>query len=111
MIDKAQLRGFRKHKKLNVEFGANVNSIVGSSYAGKSTLIRALDWCINNQPPGLNVINWDMDRAAVRLTISDHSITRTRTRQSKNAYEIESKGESRDLQRLAMECLIRSRNS
>jgi len=91
MISKIQIRGFRKHKKLSIEFGPNVNTIIGPSYAGKSALIRALRWTAVNKPAGVSFINWDEKQTAVRLTVDKQYITRTRSRTSTNKYELDKK--------------------
>jgi len=90
MINKIQIRGFRKHKKLSVEFGPNVNSIIGQSAAGKSALIRALRWAAINKPTGTDFINWDLKKSAVRITLDKREITRTRSK-STNLYHLDEK--------------------
>jgi len=78
MIDKLEIRNFRTHKRLNISFSPFVNSIIGNNAAGKSTIVRAIRWVVRNKPAGDSIINWDADKAAVRLTIDGNKITRTR---------------------------------
>jgi len=78
MIQKLQIRNFRTHEKLDIDFNPLVNSIIGRNAAGKSTIIRAIRWVVRNKPAGDSVINWGADKAAVRLTIDGNKITRTR---------------------------------
>lgn len=90
MIQQVQLRHFGKHKKVNVTFTNGVNSIVGPSYKGKTTILRALLWCLHNQPPGTSMIQWGSQKAAVRTILSNQILTRTRTN-TKNIYELDGK--------------------
>jgi len=90
MINRLQIKNFRAHKKLDIKFSPFVNSIVGRNAAGKSTIIRAIRWVTRNKPAGDSVINWDADKAAVRLTIDKNKITRTRGK-GINTYKLNKK--------------------
>jgi len=90
MIERLQIKNFRTHKKLDLTFSPLVNSIIGPNYAGKSTIIRAIRWVARNKPAGENVINWDAEKAAVRLTIDGNKITRIRSK-SINTYQLNKK--------------------
>lgn len=90
MIEKLQIRGFRVHKKLDLNFGPGVNYIVGRNYAGKSTVLRAIEWVARNKPAGTSVINWDSSKATVRLFIDGKKITKKRS-QSINTYRLDKK--------------------
>lgn len=90
MISTIQIKGFRKHKKLKLEFDSAVNSIVGSSYAGKSTVLRAIKWVTENTPAGTSIITWGKNRASVKLTVDKKQITRTRSK-SINKYTLDEK--------------------
>jgi len=87
MIEKIQIRNFRTHKRLDIEFCPFVNSIIGRNAAGKSTVIRAIKWIVKNKPAGDSIINWNADKASVRLTIDGNRITRTRGK-GINIYKI-----------------------
>lgn len=89
-IKKIQIRNFRTHKKLNITFSPHVNSIIGRNASGKSTIIRALKWVVMNKPTGDSIINWDAEKSAVRLTFSEDTITRTRSK-SANTYHLNKK--------------------
>ena len=78
MIEKLQIRNAGPHKKLDIEFSPLVNSIVGRNAAGKSWILRAIRWVVRNKPAGDSIINWDTNKAAVRLTIDKNKITRTK---------------------------------
>lgn len=78
MFEKLEIRGFSTNKKLDVEFGPGVTSIVGRSFKGKSASIQALRWVCLNVPTGEEFINWDFDKVAVRLSLDDKRIIRSR---------------------------------
>jgi len=78
MLEKIEIRNFGNHTKQDIEFGSGVTTIVGSNFAGKSTIIRALRWVVLNRPAGDQFINWEADKASVRLSFDDSRITRKR---------------------------------
>ena len=77
-FEKLQIRDFRLHKKLNIVFGEGITTIVGPSFAGKSTAVKALKWVGTNQPAGDSVISWDADRASVRLVVDGKKVIRSK---------------------------------
>lgn len=85
MIKSIHLRNFRLHKNLKIQFDRNITTIVGKSYAGKSTIIRALRWVCLNKPSGTSVIHWGEKECHVRLKIDRNTVTRIRGK-SKNLY-------------------------
>ena len=52
MISRAYIKNYQSHKETVLDFHEGVNVIIGASDAGKSALIKALNWCINNKPSG-----------------------------------------------------------
>ena len=52
MINSLQIQNFQSHKDSELKFSPGVNAIVGLSDAGKSSIIRALRWVIENRPAG-----------------------------------------------------------
>lgn len=63
MIKKLTLHNFQSHKHTEVEFDPHVNVISGSSDSGKSALLRAIYWVINNRPTGNDFLlsHWARD--------------------------------------------------
>jgi DNA repair ATPase RecN len=90
MITKIQIRNFRTHKKLDVQFSKRVTSIVGPSYAGKSTVIRALRWVVMNKPTGTSIIQWGSTKVTTRLWVDESVIKRTRSNNI-NSYWLDGK--------------------
>lgn len=63
MIEKLELKNFRAYKDQEINFHKGVNSIVGSSDTGKSTVLRAFYWAFQNRPLGKRMIsNWNRDK-------------------------------------------------
>jgi len=89
MLKKLQIRGFRTHKKTNIKLD-QVTTLTGQTFIGKSNIVRALKWVVLNVPAGDSYINWDMEKAAVRLSIDKNIITRTRSK-SVNTYQVKGK--------------------
>lgn len=87
MFEKLEIRGFFNHTRLNVEFGKGVTSIIGPNFAGKSSVIRAIKLVTRNTPAGDSFINWDSEKAAIRLVADGQKITRKRGR-SENTYRL-----------------------
>lgn len=52
MINELQIQNFQSHKDTELKLSPGVNAIVGLSDAGKSSIIRALRWAIENRPAG-----------------------------------------------------------
>ncbi len=87
MISKVEIRNFSIHKKQDIEFSPNVTTITGSSFFGKSTILRAIRFVCVNRPSGDKFISWDADKASVRLTIDEKKITR-RKGKGVNSYKL-----------------------
>ncbi len=88
MLQSITLINFRLHKKLTVHFDKQITCIVGKSYAGKSTIIRALRWVCLNKPSGTSMIRWGSKQCKVILKIDGHTIVRIRSK-SKNIYKLD----------------------
>ena len=54
MINDLEIINFQSHKNTTLEFSPGVNVILGQSDVGKSTIIRAITWAVNNRPSGEN---------------------------------------------------------
>lgn len=52
MIQSIFLRNFQAHRRTKLEFAPGVNAIAGASDQGKSSIIRALRWVVENRPLG-----------------------------------------------------------
>jgi len=71
MIKSLTLNNFRTHKDTELCFSPGVNVIVGQSGTGKTNILRALNWIVNNRPLGSGVIRRRKDLAEVCLVVED----------------------------------------
>lgn len=86
MIKSLSIKNFQSHKNTKLEFHTGVNAIVGNSDVGKTAILRALNWVINNKPSGDSFrSNWGGD-TAVELNISNFAITREKSKEDGNYY-------------------------
>ena len=89
MIEVLKLKNFQSHEKSSLEFCGGVNCIVGSSDSGKTALLRALNWVINNRPTGDSFrSHWGGD-TVVDIMLDEQLIRRERTKKT-NLYLIDS---------------------
>ena len=87
MINELRIQNFRIQTKQTIEFTEGVTTIIGSSFAGKSTIIKSLKWVTRNEPAGDSVINWDADKAVARILCDNKTVTRIRGK-SINTYKL-----------------------
>lgn len=91
MIQKIEIRNFRCHSKMDVELDPHVTSIVGPSYTGKSTIIRALRWVVLNKPSGISMIRWGASKAMVRVSLTNQKKVIRKRGPSINTYHLGSR--------------------
>ncbi len=88
MITSVHIKNFQKHKDLKLEFTNGINVITGESDTGKSAVIRALRWVLENRPSGNKFKTKGTAPSTsvnVDLIIDGEEITRTKST-SKNEY-------------------------
>lgn len=78
MLERLQIEGFQKHAKLRLQLDPGITTLVGHTDAGKSSILRALQWALTNQPDGDAFITHGAKGARVVLWLDGHKITRTR---------------------------------
>jgi len=86
MINKLELRNFKKHKDLTLDFRAGFNGIFGGNYAGKTTVIYGILYALGGASavPGTRIITRGSSaglRVAMEFSIRDveHKVVRTKT--------------------------------
>ena len=97
MITKIEIKNFQSHKNTLLEFDKGVNVICGESDNGKSAVIRAIRWVVENQPQGTEKINsnWNEDfkePLSVKLYTEKGYVERIRDKK-RNGYNICKNGE------------------
>lgn len=94
-ITGVELTDFRSHKTLSLSFVDGVNALIGSSNNGKTNVMRAIRWCLTNQPNGTDVVRIGAKEAKVVTHLSNgFSIERVRgLSASNNFYRLYREGE------------------
>lgn len=90
MLQKLDILNFQRHKHLSIDLAPTVTVIVGPSDAGKSAIVRALEWLCFNRPAGEAFRRTGSKGTRVRLTLDDGR-TITRRRGAANTYRLDSK--------------------
>ena len=90
MIKNIRIENYQSHKNTFLEFSEGINVISCNSNSGKTALLRALNWVINNRPQGIafkSSFSDKKDLCEVSIDINNNIITRKKNN-SVNSYEI-----------------------
>lgn len=91
-IVSVEIENFQAHENLTVNF-SNYTGITGPSNKGKTAIVRAINWCLYNNPSGSDFITKGKTKCRVTVTFSD-GLAITRTKGSNvNSYDIIPVGE------------------
>lgn len=83
MITGIEIFNFQSHKNSELKFCNGVNAIVGNSDSGKTAIIRALNWVLNNRPSGDSFrSNWGGE-TIVDVIFDDCTISRIKGDENK----------------------------
>lgn len=97
MIKSLEIKNIQSHKDSRLEFSPGINALIGSSNNGKSAILRALNWAVNNRPLGVEVLlsNWAYDskgkqneEMSVTVEKGNSTLIRRKTK-SENEYVID----------------------
>lgn len=89
IIKHVEIKNFQSHEYTIVEFKDGLNTIIGESNSGKTSILRAIRWCLDNDPKGSDFITTGRDDCSVTIIFDDGtSITRKRTRTDSGEYEV-----------------------
>lgn len=88
MLEKLITRNFQRHKKLVLELDPQVTTLVGSTDAGKSAVLRLLRWIATNRPSGDAFMRHGADYVSGTLHVDGHVIKRQRSG-GHNAYYVD----------------------
>lgn len=87
MIKSLSLTNFRSHKNTFIEFSPGVNVICGETDSGKSNLLRAINFVVNNRPLGNDIrSNWGGD-TVVAIDTGNKLVSRIKT-DTENLYTL-----------------------
>lgn len=70
-IQKVRIEGFQSYEDIEIELHPGINLLVGSSDAGKSAILRAINFALHNEPRGDDFVRIGCDEARVSLWWSD----------------------------------------
>jgi exonuclease SbcC len=88
-ITSVEINNFQSHESTTIDFKDGLNAIIGESNSGKTSILRAIRWCFDNDPHGSDFITTGKDDCSVTVTFNDMtSITRTRTRNESGTYDV-----------------------
>jgi DNA repair exonuclease SbcCD ATPase subunit len=92
MIKKLRMKGFQSHADTRIEFDEGVNVIIGQSDSGKTAVLRALDWVLNNRPQGDDFRREGDDLTLVTAVLTDGLVRRWKRKTVENAYSLGKEG-------------------
>lgn len=97
------IKNFQSHTDTKLAFTDGCNLLLGSTDNGKTSILRAITWCLDNYPLGTDFITHKAKECTVRVIFSnDMYIERSRTRKDTGYYEtgrIDENGNDTDVQR------------
>jgi exonuclease SbcC len=92
VLTRIVINNFQSHNETILDLGKGLNVLYGISDSGKSSVIRAMNWLINNRPLGDNFISWWAKgtklETSVAFVYSDGYTVRRARNTSDNYYEI-----------------------
>jgi len=87
MLKNITLKNFQCHKDLRLDFEPGVNSIVGASDKGKSSVLRGLQWVAFNRPSGDTFMTHGTKEVEVTIETEDHTVKRIKNNK-RNGYDV-----------------------
>mgnify|MGYP001568033399 FL=1 len=87
MLKSLSMTNFQSHKDSRLEFSKGVNVIVGPSDSGKTAVLRALGWVVNNRPSGEVFRHHGSNRTKVMIETDNCEVTRMRS-DKENLYRL-----------------------
>lgn len=81
------IKNFQSHKNTEINFDDNLNIIIGTSDSGKSSIIRAFRWVIENRPSGEAFRSWWGGDTVITIETTEGCLSRIRT-DKKNLYKL-----------------------
>lgn len=85
MIKSVQLINFQSHENNTIIFNKGVNSILGDTDCGKTSIFRAINWVLFNKPSGKEYVSHWADETKVIIK-QDSGVTVSKGRDKKGNY-------------------------
>jgi len=92
MIRRVELKNFQSHKDTALDFSPGVNVILGPSDSGKSSILRAVYWCLMGKPSGTGFIRKGEKKTSVSVFMDAGYVKRERGMSGSPECEIEVAG-------------------
>jgi DNA repair exonuclease SbcCD ATPase subunit len=70
-ISRLRIENFQNHRDTDINFDTGINLIVGSSDAGKSAVLRAINWLFHNSPKSTSFVRHGSDETRVTAWFND----------------------------------------
>lgn len=87
MIQGIKLKSFQAHEDTSLALHPGVNVIVGTSDSGKSSILRALRWAVENRPSGDGLRSHWSEAVAVTVETNGHTVVRSKGKE--NLYQLD----------------------
>lgn len=88
-LTKVEIKNFLSHSKTIIELHPKLNILIGETNSGKSSILRAILWCLYNEPKGVEFLRTGEKKVSVKCHFSNgYSIERTRNEAQSGYYEI-----------------------
>ena len=88
-VKSVDIENFQSHENTHIDFNTDLNIIIGESNQGKTVILRAMDWVIDNQPLGTDFIMTGKKYCKVKITYdNDNFIERYRTLKDTGYYRV-----------------------
>lgn len=88
MIERLSLRNLQPHRRLDLDLGPGVTTLVGRSDVGKSSVLRALRWLCLNRPAGDGLLTQGEETVTVTVVVDGVKVGR-RKGKGKNLYRLD----------------------
>ncbi|MCD1147003.1 AAA family ATPase [Peptoniphilus sp. KCTC 25270] len=92
-IKKLILENFQSHKYSELDFSKGMNVIVGHSDSGKTSILRAIRWCLYNEPGGIDFLREGERQISVTIHFQNGVILTRLRSPSKNQYILQKPNE------------------
>ena len=92
MLLSLAIKNIQSHADTKIDFSNNITMFVGSGMSGKTAILRAINWVVNNTPNGTALIRDGEVEARVDMTVLSDGKTRKITRlrnKTENCYIID----------------------
>jgi len=91
------IQNFQSHRDTRLTFAPGVNALIGPTDSGKSSILRAINWVVNNRPSGEAFrSSWGGD-TLVNFTVAEGQQVIRRRTEKENKYQLDLNKEKRGI--------------